>query len=176
MNCPVCGKKLVEQKEGYLICPAGHGALVDAKYLRSQKMKPLAEDEINQLELPAQRMSNIICPHCQHWMQKSNYNDSGIIIDACTNCEYRWLDTDEVKRVKKLKLHTNPNELLFVDEINQKLSKTSGQKDQLVAPSTPNIEVERIDRRIKISWSTRILIGMVAAAAILITHYIIRNF
>ena len=39
---------------------------------------------------------SVICPNCQHPMVLVDYQDSGVEINSCEHCPYRWLDADEI--------------------------------------------------------------------------------
>lgn len=111
MKCPVCQQTLVG-RDGVFVCPSSHGTLIPGKLLGSLK-----QINIDDTALTTQHKSSnhqILCPHCGHTMQKSNYNSTGIIIDACVNCPYRWLDAGEVKKIKDFKPKLDPESLLYL--------------------------------------------------------------
>jgi len=85
--------------------------------------------ELKELNIPDETPSaqsqdtakkNLICPHCSAPMQKVNYNDTGIIIDSCTNCPYRWLAAGEIEKIEEYKPNIHPQDLLFLVGLQEK--------------------------------------------------------
>lgn len=135
MNCPICNRKLVEEDE-VLICPAGHGTLMTGKLL-GELRRLNVPDEAPTAKLPDDKKS-LICPNCSKRMQKVNYNDTEIIIDACTNCPYRWLDAGEVEKIKDFKPKLSPEDLLFLEGLREKTATLTGRS---ATNDDPNPEV-----------------------------------
>lgn len=136
MHCPTCNRELIE-KDSIFICPAGHGTLMAGKLL----------GELKQLDIPDEPAAGgarsddkkiLTCPHCSGQMQKVNYNDCGIIIDACTNCPYRWLDAGEIKKIEDFKPNIHPQDLLFLEGLRE---KTEAIAVHINAEDTENPEV-----------------------------------
>lgn len=136
MNCPFCNKPLTE-KDGVFVCPAGHGTLMAGKLLGELKQLNIP-DEVPTTETQADSQKTIACPHCGSQMQKVNYNDTGIVIDVCTNCPYRWLNAGEIKKIEDFKPKINPQDLLFLESLKEKTEAVAANVD---AEDTENPEV-----------------------------------
>lgn len=96
MRCPTCQTKL-EGSGGLHRCPKGHGVLLSGATLLKLKkpfahQRALAEEEL-------QKMPAHICPNCSNEMKPANYQQTGIVIDACIRCGYRWFDQGEDKLI-----------------------------------------------------------------------------
>jgi len=133
MNCPICSNNL-KRDDSVFICPSGHGTLAGGKFL-GQIEKASLDDEAQTLQLNTEHKLN--CPHCQQPMTKVNYNYTGIIIDSCTSCHYRWLDTGEAKKIKDYKPDTKPEHLLAILELEDKTKKLAQQDSSDNIPKDP---------------------------------------
>ncbi|QQS18042.1 zf-TFIIB domain-containing protein [Candidatus Saccharibacteria bacterium] len=82
------------------------------------------------------RDSELVCPHCGAIMNRVDYNSTGIIIDSCIKCHYRWLDRGEFGKIIEFKPRINPDDLLFLLDLKLKTEAivTKGSDD-------PNPEV-----------------------------------
>jgi Zn-finger nucleic acid-binding protein len=136
MKCPICNAELVERDQVF-VCQRGHGTLMAGKLLGELKKLDFP-DEPASGEARADDKKPLTCPHCSAQMQKVNYNDSGIIIDACTNCPYRWLNAGEIKKIEDFKPNIHPQDLLFLESLKEKTDAVAASAD---AEDTENPEV-----------------------------------
>ncbi len=118
MHCPICNNPLTEM-DGVFMCPSGHGTLMSGKLLGELKELNIP-DETPSAQSQDTAKKNLICPHCSAPMQKVNYNDTGIIIDSCTNCPYRWLAAGEIEKIEEYKPNIHPQDLLFLVGLQEK--------------------------------------------------------
>lgn len=95
LPCPIC-KTPMTVKADWLECAQGHGILINGRYVIKIRDKQLSVEETK--ENPAAH-GQIICPNCNTPMQTTNYQNSGVVIDSCTNCPFRWLDANEAKKI-----------------------------------------------------------------------------
>lgn len=96
LKCPLC-RAAMEIKDNVHICPKGHGALIFGRDLIRLRKHELI------LELPTLnpvKHDDIKCPSCGQMMRASEYQNSGAVIDICSGCAYRWLDADELIKIK----------------------------------------------------------------------------
>lgn len=101
------------------MCPDGHGTLVTGKYLSDIEKSPHLDETKNTSS--ADSAHQIVCPHCSTEMQKVDYNSTDIIIDACTNCHYRWLDSGEVTKIKNHKPNIAAQDLLSIAYVDERI-------------------------------------------------------
>lgn len=92
LSCPIC-RKVMTVQENWQLCPEGHGVLLSGRDIIGLRH--------HQLEIPADptkavKHGQLTCPNCHYQMQSVNYEDSGVEIDSCENCPFRWLDANEV--------------------------------------------------------------------------------
>lgn len=133
MLCPICSSQLTEH-QGLFRCPANHGTLVTGKYLSDIEEKPHAEAHSS----PSVDTKHAIqCPHCSKEMHKVDYNSTDIIIDACTNCHYRWLDTGEIRKIKDFKPDIKAKDLLFIFSVDEQIRKASKRDIKEANPRLP---------------------------------------
>lgn len=135
MLCPLCNKKLTEQQNDLFICPRGHGTLVTGKYLSDIEAKPVPAEHAPKVSANVPQIIN--CPHCSTAMQKVDYNGMAIIIDACTNCHYRWLDSGEVTKIKHYKPKINALDLLFISDMDEQIKQASQREVKEANPRLP---------------------------------------
>ena len=95
LPCPIC-KTPMGIKTKRLQCPNGHGILINGRYVIEIRGKQLKIDEV--IENPTKH-DQIICPNCGNEMVTTNYQNTGVIIDSCTNCPFRWLDAKEADKI-----------------------------------------------------------------------------
>lgn len=120
MHCPIC-KQALAQTDAALVCPAHHGALVTGKFLHDIEEAQIADKLPSDQTTPTTKHT-IACPHCSHQMHKVDYNHTGIIIDVCTNCHYRWLDRGEADKIKNFKPTFSPQNLQQLEELDRKIN------------------------------------------------------
>lgn len=94
LACPVCQANM-PNVHSHFTCPAGHGTLLTGSQLLKLKdgeLQIAAQSSAN-----VQKRGDIPCPACGKIMHPTPYNGrQDVIIDSCTNCPYRWLDTPEL--------------------------------------------------------------------------------
>lgn len=93
--CPIC-QKAMTLTDKWQACPDGHGILINGRYLAQLHHQELSVDP-----LPNNPMAHgpLTCPNCKHPMEGVDFEDSGVTIDTCTNCVFRWLDANEVAEI-----------------------------------------------------------------------------
>lgn len=92
VQCPRCNKILLGE-DGVYKCQEGHGVLLSGAQLMKLK-KPVAHQKVvSEADLGKQPL--VDCPNCGHAMSAVNYQQTGLVIDACLLCGYRWLDSGE---------------------------------------------------------------------------------
>lgn len=92
MQCPRCQADL-RGEDGQYRCEKGHGVLLSGAQLIRLK-KPIARRRIlTEAQLAEEPGAD--CPNCMLGMKPVNYQQTGIVIDACVQCGYRWLDNGE---------------------------------------------------------------------------------
>lgn len=92
IKCPRCAKPL-QQRGDFYECQGGHGLLISGPSLIKLKKTVAQQRMLTQQELAVQPKTE--CPNCHKTMQAVNYQQTGIVIDACLYCGYRWLDHGE---------------------------------------------------------------------------------
>jgi hypothetical protein len=100
LTCPICTKRMELHDSRWFMCTDGHGVLITGSelgHLRAHRLKIIMNPAGTTHHGPLQ------CPHCQQPMQRVNYNNGKIELDACTNCVFCWLDADEVSHFAKRK-------------------------------------------------------------------------
>lgn len=98
LTCPVCQADM-PNVDSHFSCPAGHGTLLTGSQLAQLKDGELQIAAQNSAY--NQQRGDIPCPACGQVMHPTAYNGrSDLIIDSCTNCPYRWLDTTELLVIK----------------------------------------------------------------------------
>lgn len=96
MKCPVCQSVLSEQSHWYE-CPAQHGRLISGREIIAVKKGEINVTGLD--EKSAASHKELTCPHCQANMEMVDYQSTGIIIDSCSKCHYRWVDAGELRRI-----------------------------------------------------------------------------
>jgi Zn-finger nucleic acid-binding protein len=126
LKCPACSSTLNGLLQGAYVCNNAHGVLLSGKLLASRN-----ESLVQQLEIYDKRsnfseknLDFMKCPNCNSIMTQVNYNHTGILIDSCVNCPYRWLDRGELRAIiaHKPEFKNKIPELLLAAsrELNQK--------------------------------------------------------
>lgn len=108
LNCPVCKLELMQGKQ-WLVCPDGHGYLIkgidmlnirrDNTNLTKQLSEVLGRPPKVISKITNVEHDELICPHCDHPMQITNYQSTDIVLDVCSYCPYRWIDGSELDSV-----------------------------------------------------------------------------
>lgn len=103
LPCPVCGKNMT-MTDNWQACPMGHGVLINGLNLEK-----VHNHELNLVSEPdkAQPHGPINCPNCKNVMAQVNYQNSGIMIDSCEHCPFRWLDSDDIEEITSGKVKEN---------------------------------------------------------------------
>lgn len=117
------------------MCSNGHGTLVTGKYLSDIEDSPaFAEPKSTS---SADTKHEIACPHCRATMHRVDYNSMDIIIDACTNCHYRWLDSSEVTKIKNYKPDITAQDLLFIADVDEQIRQAHKREIKEANPRLP---------------------------------------
>ncbi len=103
LNCPVCNKPMTTNNLWHT-CPDGHGILISGRELEALHNRVI---HIGADPAKAAKHEKLICPNCRARMEVVNYQSSGIQIDSCPNCPYRWLDANEVGDLASKLIMTN---------------------------------------------------------------------
>lgn len=134
MKCPICAKLLVKQDDTFL-CEQ-HGMLLSGRVLhqaRSQKINPTVDKDASKTRVSNTPSMVIVCPNCSSNMTPVDYVHTGIIIDSCPTCEYRWLDKGEMEKILAHKPQLNPKQLLELEEFDRNAQKKFEAKDDKIA-------------------------------------------
>lgn len=95
LKCPICSEPMASNNLWH-VCPDAHGVLISGRELigvRNGTIKiPVSVDK-------AVEHGALTCPNCQHPMSLVDYEGTGVEIDSCENCPYRWLDANEIDRL-----------------------------------------------------------------------------
>ena len=125
MLCPYCNNALISE-QGMFVCPNSHGTLIFGGLLAQISEIKINDDDRNNIP---QVNKQINCPNCHKTMIKLNYNDTGILIDSCPNCPYRWLDRGEISKIKNTKAKILPDDLLFMSNLQYQTQKIAPSPD-----------------------------------------------
>lgn len=134
MLCPICSSQLTEYKSLFR-CVNNHGTLITGKYLSDIEKNQTVSDADTQSSVDTKH--TIKCPHCSSTMQKVDYNSTKIIIDTCTNCHYRWLDSGEVSKIKNFKPDIDAKSLLFLMDIDKQIKEAGSREVKEANPRLP---------------------------------------
>lgn len=135
MNCPICNSELLAHQKDLLICPKGHGTLITGKLL-SNKDDSLIYSESNNTNTKNTN-HNITCPNCSKEMHKVDYSSSGVVIDSCINCHFRWLDSGEINKIKNFKPNLSPVDLELIKDLYKLINEADSYKVEEANPSIP---------------------------------------
>ena len=131
MNCPICRLPLHKERDNLWLCPHGHGSLITVQLLQDIEQKTIPENA----GVVAVQHEVISCPRCGATMKVTNYNATGILIDACMSCHARWLDSGEGAKIKNFKPAFTSEDLLFLLDVDLKMRKY----DEDGAEANPNM-------------------------------------
>jgi Zn ribbon nucleic-acid-binding protein len=95
LACPLCAKAMI-LTDNWMLCPDGHGVLINGRDILRLRHHTL---DIPMEPSKTTAHGTITCPNCHNQMAVVNYQDTGIEIDSCEQCPYRWLDADEVTKL-----------------------------------------------------------------------------
>ncbi len=99
MDCPICGVRM-QPAESWLACVNNHGILVTGRQLL--QLRSAADPKILATALKTEdQITNrtLTCPYCRSAMKETVYQNTGIGVDVCPSCRYRWLDYKEVAEI-----------------------------------------------------------------------------
>lgn len=122
MNCPICSQGLLSDKKIFA-CSNHHGVLMagGVLYEARESAKSGARADAPATDTLVQNTTaTLSCPNCRHAMQKVDYAHTGVVIDACANCPYRWLDKGEFEKVLRMGApKLGAKDLLFLGALDQ---------------------------------------------------------
>lgn len=95
LACPVC-KKTMTSNSLWHTCPDGHGFLMSGRELAALHSGTF---KIDIDASKAEQHGAITCPNCHNPMVEVDYQESGVTIDSCERCPYRWLDADDAAKL-----------------------------------------------------------------------------
>jgi|GEM_PF-988192 len=98
-ECPICKASLVAKSDWHE-CPNGHGHLLTGAKLSELRKRQLTVPRATALSEPPKH-EIINCPACHKEMTPITYGGGNTIVDSCTNCQYRWLDSGEIHQIAK---------------------------------------------------------------------------
>jgi Zn-finger nucleic acid-binding protein len=126
MWCPFCKQKLNRQTAGYYTCPDSHGVLLSSRLLAdmAQLQERRAPQQTNRM-----RHHPIICPQCGNRMAAVDYKGTGVMIDSCTHCHSRWLDSGELHKIQTHKPTFKPEDLLLLLDIDTATDNEKARKN-----------------------------------------------
>lgn len=93
LKCPVCQQVMLNEDTHYR-CADHHGVLLMGRHLGELRDGTLTI-EAQDSKATADRGS-IECPSCGKMMTQVNYGSSRAVIDSCSGCPYRWLDSADL--------------------------------------------------------------------------------
>ncbi|HEX4774735.1 MAG TPA: zf-TFIIB domain-containing protein [Candidatus Saccharimonadales bacterium] len=106
LKCPLCQQTMVMSDENSTqACPGGHGILLNAKDLRGLRHR---EFTFQADPTKTQKHDPLVCPNCKNPMIEVDFEDSGVIIDSCEHCPFRWLDANEISEIASGQKILNP--------------------------------------------------------------------
>lgn len=133
MNCPYCTQPLQPLSGEVYACPQRHGVLMSGTHLAA-KSQSLAS-KIDTHEGSAVMGSSTkpsICPHCTGTMVAVDYNSTGVEIESCESCRFRWLDHGEYRKLVDHRPQLNPEDVLFLSELDKEMEQSeTGEQDEL---------------------------------------------
>lgn len=96
LKCPLCKAVLINHQT-FFACPNNDGVLAFASLLFKIRNN---KDGLKFVPSPAStiRSYDIHCPSCGNQMTRTPYLNSPTIVDTCTRCPYRWLDSVELAK------------------------------------------------------------------------------
>jgi|GEM_PF-2754930 len=184
MNCPNCSRALIKTEFKSFVCPDGHGALVTPRQLRYKDTEVIESTDLGRPEMVApQRAHRIACPHCTKEMFIVNYSNSGILIDSCMDCHYRWIDAGELHKIKAYKPKLDAVDMATLSQLDKRMLKLEDSGNfnhnpayRLPSKVGPVAIAHAFYYGMKHSWFTRvvtigILIGVAFAYSAVIDYF-----
>lgn len=128
MICPLCSRPLTTLANDCFACPQDDGVLISNRHLVNKD--PVVVHEVASAEADTAgaiplRDQDLVCPHCDAAMHRVNYNSTGIIIDTCTTCSYRWLDRGELQKIATFKPKLLAEDMLFLLSVQQQINRST---------------------------------------------------
>lgn len=122
MKCPVC-QTVLTKEHGYLVCQ-DHGMLLTGAQLKETRSEQFDNKIIpkSQLVKSKRQAEKLACPNCSKQMALVDYVHTGVMIDVCSACPHRWLDTGEMERIIAHKPDMSGKQLLELEDLTRKLS------------------------------------------------------
>lgn len=102
LKCPICNTDM-EIGQYWFTCKNQHGILIPGPDLHKIKQKI---HKVNKSGGQPVQHEGLHCPSCGSKMHPVDYLKSGVIIDSCTQCAYRWLDTNEAYKISNPKINS----------------------------------------------------------------------
>lgn len=97
--CPIC-QQVMENHDTYYSCTQGHGILLSGGALMDLRKGQLVIRHSDGATAASTERGAIVCPSCGAIMHRVPYNgNKKIVIDSCSGCPYRWVDSAEIKEV-----------------------------------------------------------------------------
>lgn len=81
-------------------------------------MQQIEAREGSDLESSTNRYRSIICPHCEAKMDYIDYNFTGVMVDACTRCNYRWVVPDQLAKLKDVPMTLTATDATFFSQLD----------------------------------------------------------
>lgn len=188
MKCPECAQTLKTFNRDCFVCSDGHGALIFNKHLREKDEDLVSKIEQGEmLPVSTQRTHSIACPHCGTLMHQVDYNSTGIIIDSCLKCHYRWLDRGELRKIKDHKPQLDPIDKALLISLEEKIGKV--HQDEVLNPAYQLSDrslgspgslglsaIRAVYVGLRHSWFSRIATITILIIAVLVYVYVIKEF
>jgi Zn-finger nucleic acid-binding protein len=99
--CPVCSAQLVDG-ESWMECPLQHGMLITGEQMREYREGHQTVVKTTDPYKDA-RETVLHCPYCTSEMVPTHFQGSQLVIDICSKCTYRWVDSLEAAGVLGIK-------------------------------------------------------------------------
>jgi Zn-finger nucleic acid-binding protein len=125
-RCPICKLHLEPFVEDTYTCPDNHGVLIAEGHLADedgQVTQQIEAREGSTLEALPGRGHSISCPHCEALMDRVDYNFTGVIVDVCTRCKYRWVDQDQLAKLEALPMTLTATDAEFFSKLKKSKHK-----------------------------------------------------
>ena len=138
MKCPICSELLTALANECFACPQDDGVLISSRHLMQKESTLVRKVAASELDTPGsvtQREHDLICPHCGSQMHRVSYNATGIIIDTCQYCSYRWLDRGELQKIATFKPKLLPEDMLFLLDVQRQIDAKN--TDENPDPNVP---------------------------------------
>lgn len=189
MKCPVCHKPLQATQDDSFLCPENHGVLLTGAHLieKDEQLVSALDSAIPEL---SERNHEITCPHCSSAMHRTDYNGTGIMIDSCIKCHYRWLDGGEFRKIVTSKPQLSSVDAAFIEQLGEQMTASQALQSNDVNPayrlstksgfSSPRafgfIAAQTVAKGLRHSKYTRIATVVILIIMALVYRYVISEF